>query len=188
MFGKIDFNHVLDLRMGLIVGLCVLSAVTDLIWGRIFNWITFPAFLLGLIFATVQAGAWGLGEAVLAGAAGFLLYGWMFWIGMMGGGDVKLLMALGAWGGLRFVGEVALLGVLLGGAMALLILISRGRIRGFVQRMYRFLQSVFIKELQVEKPEIDQKLQMPFGVPIAAAAIWLVLGNPWAWLGWRWGA
>jgi prepilin peptidase CpaA len=102
----------------------------------------------------------------------------MFWLGVMGGGDVKLLMALGAWGGLAFTEEVAVLGVLLGGALAVALLASRGRLLAFIGKMRRFLLTVFVKELELELPKVDRKLTMPFGIPIAAAAIWSAVAHP----------
>ncbi len=111
-------------------------------------------------------------------ALGLVLYGWMFWIGMMGAGDVKLLMALGAWGGANYCVRVGLLGVFLGGAMAFVILTFQGRIVTLGLKLYRFLLSSVVRELALEPPAIDRKLTMPYGIPIAAAAIWILIEDP----------
>lgn len=158
--------------------LSLTAAATDIIWGRIFNWLTGGAMLLGLA-ASAWAGGWsGLGASLLAVVFGFLLFGWMFWLGFMAGGDVKLLMALGAWGGPRYVEEVAVLSILVGGLLALVILLAKGRMGNLGGRIYSFFRSILVPELEVEALKIDRKLTMPFAVPIGVAAIWVAFLHP----------
>jgi prepilin peptidase CpaA len=164
--------------MAAVTLISAVAAVTDLLRGRIYNWLTGPALLAGLGAAAWLRGWGGLGDATLGACAGLLFYGWMFWLRVMGGGDVKLLMALGAWGGLAFTEEVALLGVLLGGVLAAVMLALKGKMLPFAAKMKRFLLTLFVSELELEMPRVDRKLTMPFGVPIAAAAIWSVLSHP----------
>lgn len=159
------------------------AAVTDLAFGRIYNWLTLSAVLAGIVASFFSGGWHGVLGALGGVLAGLILYGWMFFVGAMGGGDVKLLMALGAWGGPRYAEEVAVLGVLLGGAMALLVMLFSGRLPGFFTRMKHFLQTLLIKELQVEKPKIDWKFTLPYGVPIAVAAVWVAWSHPLAGMG-----
>jgi prepilin peptidase CpaA len=166
-----------------IAAFAAIACATDLKSGRIFNWLTLPALVGGLVFAAATDGWSGIGDGLLGVVAGLLLYGWIFFLGAMGGGDVKFLMAVGAWGGLRYTVEVALLGVVLGGALAVGMLLFTGRLTGFLARMWRFLLTLMVKELELETPKIDRKFTMPFGVPIAAAAVWVAFGNPFE----RWG-
>ncbi len=168
--------------------ICGVALVTDLWRKKIYNGLTIPAFLSGLLFSIYFGGMHGLADAFLGALAGAVLYGWMFWVGVMGAGDVKLMMALGAWGGLRFSVEVALLGVLVGGVMALLMLVFSGRFAGFLKRAYAFWLRVTIKELEIEPMKIDRSYKMPFGVPIAVAAVWIVFASPYVQWGVRlWG-
>jgi prepilin peptidase CpaA len=160
----------------------VIAAATDFARGRIYNWLTLPALLAGFALSVWFGGWSGLEDSAAGAGAGLLLYGWMFWLGAMGGGDVKLLMALGAWGGFHFAEEVALLGLLLGGIFAGFILLFKGRLADFSRRMWHFIQTVMVRELEPEAPKIDHKLTMPFGIPIGAAAIWSIWAHPL--LGW----
>jgi len=156
----------------------ILVLVMDLVWGRIFNWFTVPVFFAGLISALYFSSWSGLGMGVLGALVGLLLFGWLFALKIMGGGDVKFLMALGAWLGPKYVVETALLSILLGGILATILLLIKGRLPGFAKRMYYFLLSIFIRELEVQPPVVDRKLTMPFGIPIAIAAVWVVFGHP----------
>ena len=126
MSGKINFiNYV-------VLSICGFAIVTDLIWGKIFNWFTLPTAIAGLIVSTYLLGWHGGFQALLGIIAGLLFYGWMFGIGIIGGGDVKLLMALGAWGGFHYIEEVAILGVILGGVFSFGILVFSGKLFNFL--------------------------------------------------------
>ena len=107
----------------------------------------------------------------------------MFPLGLMGAGDVKLVMALGAWGGLRFVLETSLLSILIGGVIAALILLRKGRLGAFIYKIRVFLASLGVRSWGVQVPSLDRQLKMPFGVPIALAATWIAWGRPLQWLG-----
>jgi prepilin peptidase CpaA len=173
MFGKIETLHFAILLIS------VIAIMTDLIWGRIFNVLTLPSALLGLI-ASVHFLGWteGLTQSILGLFAGLILYGWLFGLRIIGGGDVKLLMAFGAWGGYQYAFQVALLGLLLGGVFSVFILLFKGKLFGFFKRMQSFLISVIVKELDVEPLRVDKNLTMPFGIPISLAAVWITYGHP----------
>lgn len=73
------------------------AAVLDVRTRRLPNWLTVPMFAAGLLFHGITGGWSGLGFALGGFATGFgiLLVLWL--IGGGGGGDVKLMGALGAW-------------------------------------------------------------------------------------------
>lgn len=180
MFGRTDLHAF---QSWAILGFSLAAGACDLRWGRIFNWLTLPMMISGLVAAPVVGGSEALAGSFLGVAAGLLLYGWLFWLRAIGGGDVKFLMGLGAWGGFAYVVEVALLGIVLGGVMAVGILIVKGRMASFASRMYRFLLTLFTKELELESPKIDSRLKMLFGIPMAVAAIWAAFARPFEQLG-----
>ncbi|MGK5086265.1 A24 family peptidase [Bdellovibrionota bacterium FG-2] len=166
--------------------ICVFGAIAtfmDLRWGRIFNAYTVPLWFSGLIISAVIGGWGGFGDALAGSGIALLLYGLLFALGVMGGGDVKFLMALGAWGGKHYIVEVALLGILVGGILGVGQLMFKRRLKDFALRLYRFLLTVLVKELEFELPKVDQKITMPFGVPIAIAAVWVAWLHPFE----RWG-
>ena len=156
----------------------VIAAATDSVRGKVYNWLTLPMIATGIVAGAVLNWPWGPVDALSGSGLALLLFGWMFFIGMMGGGDVKFLMGLGAWGGTRFTLEVALLSVMFGGAMAVVILLIRGRLGFFIGEIQRFFVSLVVRELEIQSPRVDKKLKMPFAVPIAAAAIWAAWDNP----------
>ncbi len=172
MYGKTD------LILYPIFIITTLAALTDLSKGKIYNWLTLPSILLGLIACYCYLGVNGFWQSLLGIILGFLLYGWIFGLGFMGAGDVKLLMALGAWGGSRYVLQVGLLGIFIGGIFAFFILIYQGKIKKFINKIYYFMITLFIRELRYEGIKIDRKLTMPFGISIAIASILMLFFNP----------
>lgn len=111
---------------------------------------------------------------------------------MIGAGDVKLLMAFGALSGaaastgkngLTFAADLAFLSIVVGGMAALILLIVKGRFVPFLRKFYRFLLTSLDKNLETEFPKADPMLQMPFGISIAVATLWVWFDNPLV----RWG-
>lgn len=97
----------------LLVALLLASVVDDLRRRRISNWLTLPALLLALALALAEGGWGGLthglaGALTGAGVAGGLFVVLWLFTGGIGGGDAKLMTAVGA-----LVGFPAALGVLL---------------------------------------------------------------------------
>ena len=109
--------------IGFVVAFTLVCLVTDLRWRRIPNWLTVPVFALGLVVHTIGGGLPGLWFSLRGFATGFgvLLALWL--IGGGGGGDVKMMGALGAWLGawltvLVFLASALVTLALLAGLMA----------------------------------------------------------------------
>lgn len=142
----------------------LLSAVTDLLERRIFNVLTLPLIVVGIAAHAIAhpAGAWWQGLAGFA-AVGIPFLA-MYAIGdgaIMGAGDVKLMMAVGALGGLRVGLSVGIGSVVVGGILSFALLVGTARL-GNVLR-------IFTKHADPSK-----SLKAPFGLAIAIAATLLL--------------
>lgn len=114
-----------------LIALLLVASVTDVRQGRIFNWITYPGLIAGLLFGATEiteAGhlkfdTTGLTESLLgiAGCGGIMLACFLF--SDMGGGDVKLLAAVGAFLGLQHGLTALLWTIVLGGVSGLALII-----------------------------------------------------------------
>ncbi len=82
-----------------LICLLALAAVIDARQRRIPNWLTFGLLLAGLGRALAFGGGGSFGHAVLGMLAGAALPLVLYAISALGGGDVKLLAAIGAWVG-----------------------------------------------------------------------------------------
>ena len=79
--------------------LIVLAVATfmDLRVRRIPNWLVLPFLAAGIVASGWLHGWPGVGQSFAGMGLGILIYGFFFWAGGMGAGDVKLCAAIGAW-------------------------------------------------------------------------------------------
>ncbi|MDO9513260.1 MAG: A24 family peptidase, partial [Elusimicrobiota bacterium] len=104
----------------------LVCAVTDAWKKKIYNAATIPAFIAGIVLASVSGGWHGLGFSLLGAAAGFIIL-YFFWAaGGMGAGDVKFLMAVGAIKGPIFVLKSSVCGILVAGIVTIIWMLVRG--------------------------------------------------------------
>jgi prepilin peptidase CpaA len=116
-----------------------LACVTDLNTRRIPNGLTFGAALLGFVYQFLSGGLDGLGAAALGWFVGAAIFIVPFALGGLGGGDVKLLAALGAWLGPGDAVWLALYTAVAGGAMALVVSSITGYLSTAIQNVYLLL-------------------------------------------------
>ena len=109
--------------------LMAVAAAFDLRWRRIPNWLVLAGILAGLLWNTVGSGLPGLARAAAGLGVGFLLYFPLYLCRARGAGDVKLLAAAGTIAGPGNCCWIFLLTALLGGVVALALLLFRGRVR-----------------------------------------------------------
>ncbi len=156
----------------------------DLRHRRIPNWLTLPTLGAALVFAHVTGG-WA-GTAAAAGGAGvaFGLLFPLFLFRVMGAGDVKALMVLGAfWGPAALVGSLWWM-LVAGGLVAIAIAGLRGALPDVLSRWkLSLLTFVATRRLTYFPPAAEGTAgtHIPFGVAIAlGAAAHQYWGAPWA--------
>src|SRR5437660_6122545 len=120
----------------------VVAAVIDGWKLKVPNWLTFPLIISGWLLGLVHdfgwlAGVGGIGASLAGTALGFVLLYPVYAIGGMGAGDVKMQMGFGAWvgafyglwAGLFVIFWAFCLAVVIGGAMALVMIAVRRKYR-----------------------------------------------------------
>lgn len=169
--------------MNLVVAafVCVLLAFTavclvlDIRIGRIPNWLTVSFFGLGVAAHSIAHGLSGLQFSLLGFATGFGLLFILFAIGGSGGGDVKLMGALGAWLGVKLT-----LAVFLVSAIATPLLLAFVALGGNpVAGLLRGVRGQEAAE-KANRPEAKARSgqRLPYGVSIAIST-WIVLAYSW---------
>ncbi len=178
----------------LLLALLVLAIYFDITKKKIPNFLTFPAILLGLFIYLFSGGLGGLLSGLAGFGVGMALLLVPFALGGMGGGDVKLLGAIGALKGVEFILYTALFTALAGGVLALAYLVISGQLfpmlkKGFYmgaaflfKKVYFLLRKPYLNRLSVyytsRMEEISlkyKKAALPYGVAIAIGAI-IVMG------------
>ena len=102
-----EFSSIV--QFAFVAAFTIAAMVTDLRSRRIPNWLTVSAFVVGIVFHTVVMGWQGTLFALGGFAVGFGVLFVLWSIGGGGGGDVKLMGALGAWLGAKLTIVVFLL-------------------------------------------------------------------------------
>ena len=178
--------------MGLLGGVLAVAAVTDLRTGKVPNAWTYPAIVIGLVWAIVagaiQGGgagaAAGFGNSLIAFAAGFIPFAIIFAAGGFGGGDVKLMGAVGAisasW---ECVLATALYALVIGALLAIAVMIRRRLVRRTMARLFSaaLMTAARVKpHLPEDSPRIPFALAIAIGGIVAGAETLLGLRTPWA--------
>lgn len=168
----------------MVIGLiAAISFYTDLAHRKIYNAVTVFGMLTGLGISLASSGFSGFFSSLLGMGIAILMFGWLFVFRVLGAGDVKLLMAFGALGGVRYCAETAILSLLVAAAFGVIQLAYLGKLRVFAHKLKRFFLSLFVKELVFDLPPADPTVTFPFGVAMAIASVWMMLENPFV----RWG-
>ena len=154
------------------------AVVTDLRSQRIYNWLTFPLMLAGVVFHTVAFGLDGLAFSASGlglGAAVMLL---PFLLGMMGAGDVKLMAGIGAWVGPSTLLSAFVLTCLAGGVYALgVLLFHRDEARRVLLNIKSFLFGLMATRTLSYTPVSTALPRLCYGVAIAAGTAGAVILN-----------
>lgn len=124
-----------------LIGLCAAAVWFDVREHRVPNALTVGGFALGLFFQVLQGGLAGLGSGLAGALIALLLALPFFLVGGLGGGDVKLLVAVGAFLGLGdvWMGLAAI--AIAGGVMAIGLMLVR---RGLFRQTLANLHTVFL--------------------------------------------
>lgn len=178
------------------VAILLAGAGIDLCTRRIPNALTLGAAFVGLAANVVVNRQDGALASVEGWSVGVLLLTLPLLNRYVGGGDVKLLAAAGAWGGPAFVFNMALYSAVVGGAMAICFLIAHGRLGETVRPLIFWfrvrLALVFAPVVPLalsptrsdtttdgatDRAQSRGRLSLPFGLALAIGGIAaLVLG------------
>lgn len=143
--------------------IAAIAALFDLQSRRIPNWLTYSALIVGLLVAFFSGGEQRLVLHVvgIGVAVPFLA---LFYLGLFGGGDVKLMAAVVALVGPFYGMNIAISSLLIGGLCAAIILLWQSRLWNTLVREVRMKTS--------DAREIDLVTDsFPFGVAIALATL-----------------
>jgi prepilin peptidase CpaA len=151
------------------------AAVYDIRFRRIPNWLVLMGLLLGLGINTGLFGWRGAKSSLLGAGLAFLIYFPLYLLRGMGAGDVKLMAAIGSLVGAANWFGIFIITLLLGGVMAIILLLTRGKLMnslsniGFLlMRLASFRAPYAREELDISSP---RSIKLPHGVAIAGGSM-----------------
>lgn len=173
--------YVMAISVGIFT---VIAAITDLKARKIYNVLTVPFFVLGIVYQAVFNGWEGLMYGGLGFLAGFGSFFLIWIVGSGAAGDVKMMGALSVWLGFKATLAVMIVGTVfvLFGSFAILFwsVITKGTRK--TKETY-LATGKTLKSKKKRKPETMEQKQkrglMPFALPVVLATwsvtTWMVV-------------
>ena len=173
MLGQPSLPGAGQILLGILVAI---AAIFDVRYRRIPNWLVLAGIIVGCAWNVSSAGWSGLGRASAGLGLGFILYFPLYLLRARGAGDVKLLAAVGAVTGPRNCLWIFLLTAILGGIIAVVLLLFRGRVRqtffnvGWIIRDLLHLQAPWRSSEELDVTT-TRGLRLPHGAMIAVGVL-----------------
>ncbi|CBJ52060.1 A24 family peptidase [Ralstonia solanacearum] len=168
--------HLTNLSLAALV---TTAAVWDVRTRRVPNWLVISGLAIALLVQCLEHGVltgswtWLLGTATGLG----LLLG-IYLLGGMGAGDVKLMGAVGAFMAPAGVFHVALVTFIVGGALALAMMLMRGNAHRSFANVSALLLSLPFggKTTAAGQDKKDRTTRLPYAVAIAIGTLLVLEG------------
>jgi prepilin peptidase CpaA len=112
-----------SLPFAIVIAATVVSAVTDVWRFKVYNLVTIPLLISGLIYHGVVGGVPDLSKSLSGALFGFAILMAPYAMGGMGAGDVKLMSAVGAWLGLSLTYRVFIASAIAAGIYGLVLIV-----------------------------------------------------------------
>lgn len=155
----------------------VAGAVNDICTRRVSNALVLAGLFAALLLRAGSGGVplvYGVAGATIALTLGFPLFA----LGAFGGGDIKFMMACGAFLGLPLIGRAALFSAAAGGVLALLVIGKRRVSLVAMQRTSDLWRSLLTFGRQGERMTVQEQ-----GAIVAPYAVAIAVGTLLAWFG-----
>lgn len=166
--------------IAVVLGFVMLCVLADVRTRCIPNALSLAGVFVGLVLNLQHAGAAGLATSALGLGLAVAVLIAPFAVGGIGGGDVKMMGALGAMVGPHRIVSGLLIGVLLGGVHAAVYAARRGLLRqtlsGVTRRLGTALGRRSVEPLRMSAGE-GSGLVLPYSLPLGAGAIVALLGG-----------
>lgn len=160
-----------------LTGILAVALVTDLQSRKIYNWLTFPAMIAGLVLSVAFGGLGGLQSAGI----GFVVATFLFIIGFlmniggsagMGAGDVKLMAAIGLWLGWPTTLSAVVYITFIGGIISILTALANGTLVKLFQNVLWFTKLALTPGANASVALTDSAAPpLPYGVSIVLGTL-----------------
>jgi len=169
-----------DILQMVLAGVTAIAAVSDLRWRIIPNWLVLGGLILGFGLNVYLFGWNGLLRSSLGFGLAAVVYLPLFALRAMGGGDVKLMAAVGSIAGASHWFTIFLFTSILGGILALLLIMLHGNLSHTFDNIAHILRELshlrpphFLRpELSVDHPKA---VGLPHGTVIGAGTLLFLL-------------
>lgn len=153
----------------ILVALVLTAAIWDLKSRRIPNWLSLAGIISGIALNSFLYGLTGLKESLEGMATAFGVYFLLYLVRAMGAGDVKLMAAVGAFVGPGNWFMIFLITAVIGGVIALTVLLFRKRLRKTFDNVFFIIaEMMHFRAPYLGREELSVKSQKAFTLPHGA--------------------
>ncbi len=165
-------NAQLTIQLLLVSGLFIAAIINDLINQKIPNKLCLLAIISGLLFNSYFNGLSGLLTAFYGLSLAFIILIPTFIFGILGAGDIKLMMGVGALIGPVLLAWSLAYGVAAGAITSILLVIWQTGFSGIAKTFKRYWDSFYCRHYF--KPEADEAAgqRVPYAPALAIGWIW----------------
>lgn len=164
----------------LLIVTLIICCITDLRVRKIYNKVIFPILFCVFLLHLILNGLSGLGFSILGFICGIAIFFIPYMIGGFGAGDVKLLALIGAIKGSIFAVYTALYMFIIGGAIALIIIMLQKETINFFKSLFRYLAGIVTGcHYKLKFPTTQfLKKYFPYSIAIAGGAVISLIIRP----------
>ena len=130
--------NVLTLPVSVVFFASLVAAATDLRQFKIYNILTLPLIVSGIVYHAASEGWPGMVQSSVATGLCVVILFVPYLCGAFGGGDLKLMMGVGAWLGLPWTVYVLLASSIASGVYAVALLLRYGGFQRLLQNVQIF--------------------------------------------------
>ncbi len=153
----------------LLAAAVLVAGYYDIRWRRIPNWLTLPTVPIGLLLNFFLFGVDGLGSSAAGIGIAMLINFPLYLLHARGAGDVKLLAAVGALVGWRDWFAIFIISSIIGGVLALVLMMAAGRFRKtFWNLGYILSEMLHLRAPHMRSEELDVNSPVAFRLPQGA--------------------
>lgn len=158
--------------------LLVVAVFTDVRDGRIYNAVTLPFALLGMILNLLDDGLTGLLLSLAGVAMGLALFFVSGLLGrLLGAGDCKLFAAVGALLGPHLLLWAILYSLIAGGIFGIMMALWRGVLKQALQRVWQAVYFRVYMKTPMDITGSPSKMRLPYAIAICAGTLFTI----WVW-------
>ncbi len=147
----------------------VVASITDLLWGKIYNHLTLTFMGAGVLVRLFLEGPPSLTPSISAVATAFILFFPLYYLKTLAAGDVKLMMAFGAWANPELVIHLGLTAIILSAPVGLFILLRKKGVQKSA--------SSIATALKFKSEDSKKMTRMPFGPAFLCSFLFLKIAE-----------
>jgi prepilin peptidase CpaA len=162
-----------ELKVIICIGIVIAGAIIDIRTRKIPNNLTFSLVLTGLIYNVIYSGWSGLYEGFLSLIITLGLLIVPYALGMLGAGDVKLMVGIGVLMGYKFSLLNIFIVIIVGGAYSACVIIKQRNIEYLINIIKGLHILLFTRAIKgfLEHIEVTSTTSLPYGVPIMLGTV-----------------